>query len=215
MSTKWLLLVICMILMASPSFAQSPYHHRNQGLTIGALMGALTGAAIGENNNKPLAGAAIGTAVGALAGAAIGDSVDHDVARQQAYRQQYHHHVVSQAMSVDQVIHLTRAGVSDSVIVTQIHTHGIAHRLQSNDLIIMKQSGVSDVVIQSMQTARLAGASIPAPAPVYRDRVIVQEHYYVAPRYGHPVYGPYYRPYPHPRHHAPRTSVHWGISVGR
>lgn len=219
MSTKWLLLVMCLIFMASPSFAQSPYHHRNQGLTIGALMGALTGAAIGENNNKPLAGAAIGTAVGALAGAAIGDSVDNDIARQQAYRQHHQNqilsHAVSQAVSVDQVIHLTRAGVSDSVIITQIHTHGIPYRLQPNDLIVMKQSGVSDVVIQSMQTARLAGAAVAVPAPVYRDRVIVQEHYYVAPRYGHPVYVPYYRAHPHPRHYAPRTTVHWGVSVGR
>jgi uncharacterized membrane protein len=214
MSAKWLLLMVCPVLVASPAFGQSPYHHRNQGMTIGALMGALTGAAIGENNNKPLAGAAIGTAVGALTGAAIGDSVDTNIARQQAYQhRQMQQYYVSQAVSVDQVINLSRAGVSDSVIITQIHTHGIVQRLQPNDLIVMKHAGVSDVVIQSMQTARLASVPVQAPTPVYHDRVIVQEHYYVAPPPVYRVYPSYY--HPHPRYYRPGTTVHWGVTVGR
>ncbi len=213
MNAKWLLLLICPVLVASSAFAQSPYHHRNQGLTIGALMGALTGAAIGEGKNEPLAGAVIGTAVGALAGAAIGDSVDNDIARRDAYYQRQMNYVVSQAVTVDQVINLSRAGVSDSVIVTQMHTHGVAQRLQPNDLIVMKHAGVSDVVIQSMQTARMAAVPIASPAPVYRDRVIVQEHYYVAPRPVYHVYPHPYRHYPPPHRHG--TSVHWGVTVGR
>jgi hypothetical protein len=193
---------------------QSPYQHRNQGLTIGALMGALTGAAIGDRNNEALAGAAIGTAVGALAGAAIGDSVDTDIARQEAYRQRQYSYQVSQAATIDQVISMSRAGVSDSVIATHIHTHGVAYRLQPNDLIVLKQSGVSDPVIQAMQTARLASVPAPAPAPVYRDRVIVEEHYYVAPRY-YPAYPAWHPHCPPPRPYPYHTGVHWGITVGR
>jgi uncharacterized membrane protein len=214
MSAKWLLLVICPVLLASPAWGQSPYQHRNQGMTIGALMGALTGAAIGDRNNEALAGAAIGTAVGALTGAAIGDSVDNDIARQEAYRQRQYSYQVSQSASIDQVISMSRAGVSDSVIVTHIHTHGVGYRLQPNDLIVLKQSGVSDVVIQAMQTARLASVPVLAPAPVYRDRVIVEEHYYVAPRY-YPAYPAWHPYYPPPRPYPYRSGVHWGVTVGR
>lgn len=209
--TRKLVLLALLVPLASTAFGQSPYENRNRGLTMGALMGALGGAAIGEHNDNPLAGAAIGTAVGALAGAAIGDSVDNDIARQEAYQQRVYTQQISQAATVDGVISMSRARLSDSVIVTHIHTHGVAYRPQSHDLIALSQNGVSDVVIQAMQTARLATA--PAPVVVQPRPVIVQERYYVRPPYPH-----YYPPRPHypPHHYYPRHSgVHWGVTIGR
>ncbi len=214
MKAKHFLLVIFLVFLAVPAFGQSFHENRNKGLTIGALMGALTGAAIGEHNDEPLAGAAIGTAVGALAGAAIGDSVDNDAARQQAYRQRQLDYQLAQAATMDQVISMSQAGLSDSVIVTHVQTHGVAYRLQPTDLIVLKQAGVSDPVIRAMQTARLA--TTPPPAPVYRDRVIVEERHYVAPVYHHhgcPPWQPCYPP-PPPRPYPYRTGVHWGVTIG-
>ncbi|MCH5374262.1 MAG: glycine zipper domain-containing protein [Planctomycetes bacterium] len=207
-STK-LLLAICVVLAARPALGQSFHDNRNKGMTFGALMGALTGAAIGEHNDKPLAGAAIGTAVGALAGAAIGDTADNDIARQQAYRQQQVDYQLAQAASIDQVISMSQAGLGDNVIVTHIQTNGVVYRPQANDLIVLKQAGVSDPVIRAMQTARLATA--PPPAPVYRDRVIVEERHYVAPVYPYRAY-PWH--YPPPRPPYPRSGVHWGVTIG-
>jgi hypothetical protein len=213
MKTKLLLLTLA-VLLASPAFGQ--YENRNRGMTLGAIMGGLGGAAIGEHNNKLLAGAAIGTAVGALAGAAVGDSVDANVAREQAYRQQmYHQHVRSQGVTVNGVISMVQSRLSDDVIITHIHSNGLAYRPQPNDLIMLSQSGVSDRVIRAMQTAPLASAA-PPPAPVYRDRVVVEEHYYVRP-YPYPrhYYHPppyYYHPRPHP---GPRTHIHYGVTIGR
>ena len=200
--------------LASASFGQSPYHYRDRGLAVGALMGALTGGAIGKNNGNTLAGAAIGTAVGALTGAAVGDSIDTDMAwRDAARRQQYARQAV-RAVTVQDVISMSQAGLSDDVIATHIRNNGVARRPQPEDLIAMSQSGVSNTVIRAMETAPLATPRrAPAPPP-YRNGVIVEEHYYHAPA---PVW--YYpAPCAPPRvqvhEHYVRPGFHWGISFG-
>ena len=200
---------ILLSLLASVSFGQSPYQHRNKGLALGALVGALTGGAIGENNGETAAGAIIGAAVGGLTGAAIGDSVDQDVARSQAMAQQRINAQLARAVSVNDVLAMSQAGLSESVIVTDIMSNGVAYRPQRSDLIIMSNSRVGDAVIRAMQTAPLATAPPPAPVPVYRNNVIVERYHYVAPR---PVYPSWHHGHyrPHPRYHQP--GVHWGFS---
>ena len=199
-------ITVVLSLLASVSLAQSPYQHRNQGLALGALVGALTGGAIGENNGETLAGAAIGAAVGGLTGAAVGNSVDQDIARSRMMARQRTNAQLAQAVTVNDVIAMSRAGLSDSVIVTHITTHGVVYRPQAADLITMNNAGVDDAVIRAMQTAPLATAPPPPPEPVYRDNVIVERYHYVAPAYVYPGWHHYHC---HPHYYPP--GVHWGF----
>jgi len=210
--------ILMMLSLSSVSFAQSPYHHRDRGLVLGGLVGALTGGAIGRDNGNTAAGAAIGTAVGALTGAAIGDSVDTDIAWQNAANQRRYAGQISRAVTVQDVISMTHARLSEDVIITHVRTNGIVRRPQPADLITMSNSGVSDAVIRTMQTARLATAPLPPP-PSYRNRVIVQEHHYVTPChpaptcYRTPTWYHHHRPHRvHSYHRGP--SVHWVFSFG-
>lgn len=216
MKAKLLLLVSVLSLPAGVGLGQSPYYHRDRGLGLGALVGAVTGGAIGNNNGQTLEGALIGGAVGAFAGAAIGDSVDTDIARNNAVYEQRLARQMSQAVSVADVITMTQSRLSDSVIVTHIRTYGVAARPQANDLILLSNAGVSEAVINAMQTAPLAVAE-PAPPPAYRN-VIVREHYYAPPVYAVPV-APYWRPCHHPPYpmyvHPRSPGVHWGLSISR
>ena len=214
MNAKLLVLLSVLSLFPALGLGQTPYYNRDRGFGVGALVGALTGGAIGHNNGQTAEGALIGGAVGALTGAAIGDSVDTDIARNNAIYDQRLASQLSQAVSVQDVLTMSQSRLSDSVIVTHIRTHGVAARPQANDLILMSNAGVSEAVIGAMQTAPLA-VSAPAPPPAYRN-VIVREHYYAPPVYAVPV-APYWhhghcRPYPMPMY--PRApGVHWGFSV--
>ncbi len=216
MNTKLLVLLSVLSFFSSACYGQWPYENRDRGLVLGGLLGGLTGGAIGHNNHQTAEGALIGGAVGALAGAAIGDSVDTDIARNNAaYEQRLANRLSQQAVSVQDVIGMTQARLSDAVIVTQIKTRGVAARLQSNDLILLGNAGVSDTVITAMQTAPLAAAA--ASPPVAYRNVIVREHYYAPPVYVAPVYppwhhGPYWRHPGPPRPPAP--GLHWGLSIG-
>ena len=67
---------------ASLSSCYAP--HTKEGAVVGGLIGAGTGAIIGNQSCRPLEGAAIGGAVGALGGALIGSAQDDRAAR-------YHH----------------------------------------------------------------------------------------------------------------------------
>ncbi len=214
MNTKLLVLLSVLSCISSSCFGQWPYEHRDRGLALGALLGGVTGGAIGHNNHQTAEGALIGGAVGALAGAAIGDSVDTQIARNQAmYEQRVASQLTQQAVTVQDVIGMSQARLSDSVIVTQIKTRGVATRLQSNDLILLANAGVSDTVITAMQTAPLAVAAAAPPT----SSVIVREHYYAPPVYVAPAYPPWHHgPY---WHHPgppcrPGPSVHWGLSIG-
>jgi hypothetical protein len=204
-------IAILLSLLASVSCAQSPYQHRKEGLALGALVGALTGGAIGENNGETAAGAAIGAVVGGLTGAAIGDSVDQDIAYNRAVTQQQMNAQLARAVSVNDVIAMSQAGLSESVIVTDIMSNGVAYRPQRIDLITMSNARVGDAVIRAMQTAPLATAP-PAPAPVYRNNVVVERYHYVAPPVVYPSWHHgHYRPHPHYR----QPGVHWGFSFSR
>jgi outer membrane lipoprotein SlyB len=215
MRSKSLVLLSVLSVLPCVCHGQSPYEHRNRGLALGALLGGLTGGAIGHTNGETTEGALIGGAVGALAGAAIGDSVDTEIARNNAVYEQRLARQQSQAVTVQDVIAMSQAKLSDAVIATHIKTHGVAARPQPNDLILLSNAGVSDTVISALQTAPLAVAPA-APPTAYRN-VIVREHYYAPPVYVAPVYPPWHlgpcRPHPrHVYHYGP--GVHWGVSIG-
>lgn len=214
------ILGLIILTASSHCFAQYATEHRDQGAVLGALLGGLTGAAIGDRNDEALAGAAIGAGVGALTGGTIGQSVDHDLARQQAVQYQRYQAVVGRAVSVEDAISMTQAGLSDNVIATQIRTQGIVYRPRTEDLVRMSQMGVSETVIAALQTAPVASAAPAVSSPSRRAPVVVEERVYVAPpMYVRPY--PAYRPLPgcygpprgqyHPHYHG---GAHWSFSFG-
>jgi len=193
---------------------RSPYY-ADRGALFGGLTGAGVGALVGDATGHAGAGAAIGTAVGALTGAAVGDAIDADVARSQAEIQARMGRQMQGAVTPQDVIAMTQAGLSDDVIATHIRANGMAQPLQVNDLIQLRNLGVRDGVINAMQQTPPRVSAV-QPAGVYPGYAYPAQVYpgyappvMVAPYPAYPVWGPpaggfYYR-------RGPR--VGWGVSV--
>jgi hypothetical protein len=158
----------------------SPYHS-DQGALTGGLLGLGTGAIAGHALGNTVAGAAIGTGVGALGGAAIGAAMDSNEAKNRALiAQQLGRPIDPNAVTVPDVIAMTRAKVNEDLVINHIHAHGMAAPLASADLINLPQQGVSPRVIAAMQESppRVAQPVVAPPPPV----VVEQYPYYYGPR---------------------------------
>ena len=173
---------------------QSVGPHQYRGGLIGGGAGSLIGAAIGATDGKPLEGAAIGGAIGSTIGSLEGRQVDQE-------NMAYQRAVNAQATHIDQVVQMTRSGLSEEVIINQIRSTGIAARPSHEQLIYLKNSGVSDRVISAMQ-----GAGSRRFEPAYAPAVV--EHVWVEPRFHHPRR--FRRRYCDP----PRIRRNIGFSVG-
>lgn len=186
---------LVVLLVASVTLGCASPYHADRGALFGGLLGAGTGAIIGNAVGDPLAGAAIGTGVGALSGAAIGSGIDEMEAKNRAQIQaQLGQQVAAGAVTMQDVVAMTQAGVDEQLIVTHIQAHGSARPLMPADLIALKQAGVSATVIQQLQSTpptvyHASPVGYRAPAPV-----IVEEIHYA------PGFYPHYPRY----HHEPR-----------
>jgi outer membrane lipoprotein SlyB len=184
----WFFTSLPLLFALGATGCQSPYHS-DQGALTGGLLGAGAGAIIGKACGNPLAGAAIGAGAGALTGAAIGSQMDATEARNRAIiAQQMGRELRAGAVTIDDVVAMTRARVGEEIIITQVRAHGMAYPLRSSDLIYLQQQAISPQVIAAMQAC--------PPAEMQPQTVIVEQP---APP---PVvvggyYGPYYRPYRH------------------
>jgi hypothetical protein len=186
-SLLWLSVGLTLVVVL-PSGCCSPSHTQD-GTVVGGLLGAGTGAIIGGASGHPGAGAAIGAGVGALTGAAIGHGQDEVEARNRALiAQQLGRQVNPGAVSPNDVVTMTRAGVNEELIVNHIRAHGMIAPLQTNDLINLQQQGISPRVIATMQ------ACPPQPPP---QTVVVEESAPPPVVVGvGPYWGPrYYRPH--------------------
>lgn len=96
---------------------------------------------------------------------------------------------------------MSRSGLSESVMITQIHARGVQQQLQVNDIILLHQQGVPESVITAMQNGRIGPAVVQPPSTVVVQQppVVVQERY-VVPRYAPPP-AYYYHHHHHHRHH--------------
>jgi outer membrane lipoprotein SlyB len=208
--TAWTLALIALI--AESGLSQT---HGQKGATLGGVTGAVIGGIIGHQNDETPEGVLIGGAVGAIAGGLLGHAEDKQLAQQRAYQEQVYYQQQQQAyaqqqaiaytgVSMADVINMSRSGVSESVIMSQLHGKGVQRRLEVSDIISLHQQGVSDTVITAMQQAplatQLAAAAQPAQ-PVYAQptNVIVREQPVI---YRSPVIvHEYYRPVPVHRHY--------------
>jgi hypothetical protein len=66
------------------------------------------------------------------------------------------------ALTVDEVVQLTEAGVSDEIILEQLKADGSAFELSAREIVELQKKKVSPVVIKWMVSAR--GKAAPAPA---------------------------------------------------
>jgi uncharacterized protein YcfJ len=116
----------------------------------GALAGGAMGAIIGSAARNPEAGAAIGAAVGAVAGGAVGHSIDQAQdaqIRAQAHQQQVQN---TQPVTIDEIISMTKARISDDLIICQIRNSRTIYHLKPAEIIELKRTGVSERVINFM-----------------------------------------------------------------
>ena len=129
----------------------SPNNTGSGALIVGGL-GALTGAAIGGcAHGGP--DALIGAAVGAVAGGLIGTSADREQnARMQAMAPPptYLRVEPGRPLTLADVKTLSRAGISEDIIISQIQNSHTIYHLTAADIIDLRNAGVSDKVVRYM-----------------------------------------------------------------
>ncbi len=204
-------------LAAVASGCASPYY-ADRGAMFGGVMGTGIGAIAGAAAGDPLAGAAIGAIAGTMTGAVAGGAIDEVEAKNRAeIAAQLGRPVPVGAVTMQDVIAMTQAGVREDVIATHVRNNGLARPLAANDLIALQQYGVSPAVVQAMQTSpgpTLAAAPVYPPgypAPGYPVPVVVEPAPVIVQPY---FYGPPPPPWRH-RHCGPppRPGVSWGVSL--
>lgn len=117
------------------------------GALVGAGGGAVIGGAFGGGE-----GALIGAAAGAVGGAIIGaalDSSDRSALEKESPRT-LHKIDKGEPLTVTDVKKMSRAGLSDDVIISQIDATHSTFYLSTADIVDLKKSGVSQRVINHM-----------------------------------------------------------------
>jgi len=116
------------------------------------------------------------------------------------------------AVTADQIVELTKGGVSEAVILAVIARDNTPFDLNADELVALKQQGVSDAIVMAMLKSG-RGETAAAPITVLAPDVVIIGHgpdipntsywdrLYWNPTYVIPfvpplqtVYGPYFRP---------------------
>jgi len=123
------------------------------GALTGGAIGAGTGAIIGNYaGHNTAGGAAIGGAIGALTGGIIGHAMDQQQREtlERTSPQTMQRVEQGQPLGLADIKALTKAGVSDEVVISQIRNSRVVYRLTTAEIIDLKDSGVSEKVIDFM-----------------------------------------------------------------
>ena len=211
---------LALSLLCLPAIAAFGQANTQRGVAVGGLTGAIAGGLIGDHNGEAGAGAAIGGVIGAVTGGLLGNASDKEAEyhRQQVINQQYQQQLAyrQSAVSLVDVVSMTRSGLSETVIINQINQRGVQSKLQVADIISLHQQGVSEHVISVMQQAPTgptqvarveSGYQVVRPVPVITTPVIIEERY-VLPHYAPPR--AYYYRGPAYRHHH-HGGIHFGF----
>jgi outer membrane lipoprotein SlyB len=208
------------MLVAGPAAAQyiyqpaPDYYHNDtaSGTFLGGAMGAITGALVGGKHHGGQ-DALIGAGVGAVTGNILGRQKDATDERRAAVGaaavSQLNQQAAAVAVTNYDLLQMTRAGISEDVIISTMRSRGARIDLSPQALIALKQQGVSDrVVIAAQQIAAAPGYYAPAgtttvvsEVPPPPSTVIVE-----------PGWRPYHYYYPRPYYyHQPRAYVRVGF----
>jgi len=141
-------------------------NYTGTGALTGGAVGAFTGAAVGGERYGGQ-DALIGAAVGAIAGGLIGNSMDQQ--QRERLREQSPQTYVrinqGQPLSVADVQALTRAGVGDDLIISEIRNSHTVYHLSAGDIIDLRNAGVSNRVLDFMinTPTTIGGPMVVAP----------------------------------------------------
>lgn len=207
---------------AQPYYYQpAPDYYQNDtvsGTFLGGAMGAITGAVIGGRKHGGQ-NALIGAGVGAVTGNLLGRSKDANDERRAAQGAaavgQMNQQAMAMAVTDNDLVQMTRAGISEDVIISTMRSRGTRIDLSPQSLIALRQQGVSDRVVMAAQQMG-AGSGYAPGAPAYGPTVVSEipppPAVIVAPAY-HPYrYWYHPRPYYHEDyHHYPHSAVHIGF----
>ena len=143
----------------------------------GALIGGASGAAIGAVATRGDPGAAlVGGAIGAMTGALVGHSMDVEARSQNPPPTAYTPTTSSPAPpSIDDIKAMTRSGVQDDVIISQIKNSGAVYHLDANTILELRDTGVSEKVMTFMinsATARADASANQSPPSPPQDAVV-------------------------------------------
>ena len=185
--------------IANAQYQSGPYPYRQpnnrvnqqRGVTLGGLAGAVAGGLIGDNNGEAGAGAAIGGVIGAVTGGILGNAADKEAATLQ--QQRYYSATEQQAslqreaVSINDVVQMSRSGLGENVIITQIQSRGVITQPQVADIIAMHQQGVSERIITAMQqaptTQQITARPVTPTAPSRTVTPVIIEEHHVLPMY--------------------------------
>jgi hypothetical protein len=164
------------------------YYHNDtaSGTVLGGAFGAVTGAIVGGKKDRG-EGALIGAGVGALTGNLLGRSKDRADERQAAFGAaavaQANQQAAAMAVTNYDLVDMTRAGVSEDVIISTMRSRGAQLDLSPQSLITLKQQGVNDRVLLAAQEMNRRSTYVYGPAPVVRRAVPTTVIVTPAPRY--------------------------------
>jgi hypothetical protein len=195
------------------------YYHNDtaSGTFLGGAMGAITGALIGGKHHAGQ-DALIGAGVGAVTGNLLGRSKDREDERRAASGAaavgQMNAQAAAMAVCDADLVQMTRAGISDDVIISTMRSRGARIDLSPQAVIALRQQGVSDRVVLAAQQMSAGSGYVPGAGPV--GPTVVSE---VPPPPAVIVERPYpYWYYPHYHYYGyygrpcrPRTVVHVGF----
>jgi hypothetical protein len=163
----------------------STMNNTEKGLLAGGAVGTGVGGLIGHATGNTGLGAVTGGLIGGGLGAVAGNSADRQDQRERDIQQAgavaaATAQAQQQRLGLSDVMHLSREGHDDAVIIKQIQNTGSTFNLTPSDLDMLKNNGVSPQVITAMQSARPAVVAPTRVVPA-SSTVIVQEPLYYPP----------------------------------
>ena len=170
---RWILVAASSLSLVGCYSPDGEPNRTADGALIGGAVGAGTGALIGGGRHA-VGGALIGGAVGALTGGLIGQSMD------QAQRERlraaapvtYQRVVEGRPLDLNDVKELTRAGVGDDLIISDIRSSHAVFHLSTADIVSLKQAGVSERVIDELMRTPNTVVATTAPPPPPQEEVM-------------------------------------------
>jgi len=151
MKTSSYMLVLAAMVLACSACAENKTRI-GEGAGFGGILGAAAGGIIGHQSGHGVEGALIGGAVGAASGAAVGSQIEKPQAavQNQAVAQNY----AVAPLTMQQVVDLSKQGVSGDDIIAKIQASGAKFVLTADDVSYLQKQGVSQRVIEAMQAAK-------------------------------------------------------------